>query len=70
MVSFSGETGYLIPENPMELTTFLPKAMNKIRIGRAAIRVAAISPLQSGAPYGDWDLKTLKPTVRTRTFSS
>ena len=29
-----------------------------------------MSPDQSGAPCGDWDLKTLRPTVRTRTFSS
>ena len=32
--------------------------------------VAAIRPDQSGAPCGDWDLKTPRPTVRTRTLSS
>src|SRR5688572_26862383 len=62
--------GYLTPEKPMELTTFLPKAIKRMRTGRAAIRVAAMRPLQSGAPCGDWDLKTPSPTVRTRTFSS
>ena len=54
----------------MELTTRLPKAMKSRRTGRAAIRVAAIRPDQSGAPCGDWDLKTPRPTVRTRTLSS
>ena len=45
----------------MELTTRLPKAMKSRRTGRAAIRVAAIRPDQSGAPCGDWDLKTPRP---------
>src|SRR5215207_9952633 len=57
------------PEKPMELTIFFANAKNKIRMGSAATRTAAISPAQSGLPCGVWDLNTPIATVNTRAFS-
>ena len=38
-------------------------------MGRAATRVAAMSPDQSGPDDGVWDLKTARATVSTREES-
>ena len=54
----------------MLLTIFRPKIANRMMMGSAATRVAAISPGQSGAPWGVWDRKTPSATVSTRAFSS
>jgi hypothetical protein len=53
----------------MELTIRLAKRLKSTSIGRAATRVAAISPDQSGPVCGVWDLKTPRATVRTRERS-
>src|SRR6478735_2491758 len=57
------EWNYLMPENWMELTTRRPKMTNRMMIGRAASRVMAIRPGQSGEPPGVCDRKTPSATV-------
>ena len=59
----------MIPVKPMELTMRRAKAMNSRSIGRAATRVAAMSPAQSGPVCGAWERKTARATVSTREES-
>jgi len=47
-----GQRLHFKPEKPIELTIFLANAKNKINIGSAATKTAAISPAQSGLPCG------------------
>ena len=44
----------MIPEKPIESTTFRPKARKITMIGRAASKVPAIRPDQSGEVPGCW----------------
>ena len=47
-----GQMSHFTPEKPIELTIFFANAKNKIRMGTAATKTAAISPAQSGLPCG------------------
>ncbi len=47
-----GQMSHFRPEKPIELTIFFANAKNKMRMGSAATRTAAIRPAQSGLPCG------------------
>ena len=67
VVLIGSDDGHFMPEKPIELTIFFAKTKNRISMGSAATRTAAISPAQSGLPAESVTRNTPSATVSTRT---